>query len=273
MNRRPNPLRHRLANALPKKTLLGAGRLLRMTLVGIASLGFIGITHAQQGVQVYDTEARSTLKEINKNIGDGDLNKTASSIDKTASSIDKTASNILKEIQTKVSKLAFTATLTPNNQLQKVTSTAMVVQKACPGQGSIASQQLTSLTTLSSGDPTTVKQRICQELIQLRVQALNDSVEMVNRFQKYSEQLTEIDSKRESISNQGDLWANTNESLRTLNKLQAEMGFWRTRLGMYEAAIKFHETQQNALTQASVKGNQTAQLIQTGALAAALAIR
>lgn len=188
-------------------------------------------------------------------------------------SIDKSASNILKEIQTQVSKLAFTATLTPNNQLQKISSTAMVVQKACPGQGSIASQQLTSLTTLSLGDPTTVKQKICQELIQLRVQAFNDSVEMVNRFQKYSEQLTEIDNKRDSISNQGDLWANTNESLRTLNKLQAEMGFWRTRLGMYEAAIKFHETQQNALTQASVKGSQTAQLVQTGALAAALAIR
>jgi hypothetical protein len=266
MNRRPNPLRHHLSNALPKKTLPGAGRLLRMALVGIAALGFIGATQAQQGVEVYDTEARSTLKDINKNIGDGNLNRTASSI-------DKTASNILKEIQTKVSKLAFTATLTPNNQLQKITSTAMVVQKACPGQGSIASQQLTTLTTLSSGDPTTVKQKICQELVQLRVQALNDSVEMVNRFQKYSEQLTEIDSKRDSISNQGDLWANTNESLRTLNKLQAEMGFWQTRLGMYEAAIKFHETQQNALTQASVKGSQTAQLVQTGALAAALAIR
>lgn len=236
---------------------------------------FAGAANADWAVN--DKDANEKLEEIQDRIGKGDLNKTAS--------------NLLDQIKTKVSKLDFTPTLTPNNQLQKISDTSGYVQQACPSQGGGASgalgiaaeagdssQNITSLATISTSNSSSIKQQICQQLIQLRVQAFNDSIDMANRFQQYSDLLMKIDENRRSISNQGDLWANTNESLRTIGKLQAEMGFWRTRLAAYESAIKFHEGQQNALSQTAIKGGSgslpsTGQLIQTGALAAALAIK
>jgi hypothetical protein len=234
---------------------------------------FAGAAHADWAVN--DKDANEKLKEIEDRIGEGNLNKTTS--------------KLLGEIQTGVKNLGFAATLTPNNQLQKISDTAAYVKQACPGKGGVlggvldalgavagaggASQNVTTIAPISAG-----KQQICEQLVQLRVQAFNDSIEMTNRFQQYSEQLTKIDSNRDSAKSQGDLWANTNESLRTIGKLQAEMGFWRTRLAAYESAIKFHEGQQNALTQTAINGSSsslpsTGQLIQTGALAAALAIK
>lgn len=234
---------------------------------------FAGAANADWAVN--DKDANKKLEEIQDRIGKGDLNQTAS--------------DLLNQIKTSVANLGFSATLTPNNQLQKISDTSSYVKQACPsnssgalgavgsafggvaGSGGGASQDVTSLATIDAG-----KQQICQQLIQLRVQAFNDSIEMANRFEQYSEQLTKIDNNRGSAKTQGDLWANTNESLRTIGKLQAEMGFWRTRLAAYESAIKFHEGQQNALSQTAIKGGSlpsTGQLIQTGALAAALAIK
>jgi Mg2+ and Co2+ transporter CorA len=239
---------------------------------------FAGAAHADWAVN--DKDANKKLEEIQDRIGKGDLNETSS--------------KLLNEIKTSVANLGFSATLTPNNQLQKISDTSSYVKQACPSKSSGAlgalgalgsalgaigggdggaGQNVTSLATIDAG-----KQQICQQLIQLRVQAFNDSIEMANRFQQYSEQLTKIDSNRGSAKTQGDLWANTNESLRTIGKLQAEMGFWRTRLAAYESAIKFHEGQQNALSQTAIKGGGgvlpgLGQLIQTGALAAALAIK
>lgn len=252
----------------------------------IAATAIVGIAHAD--VDVSDSKAQDTLKEIDKRIGDGDLNKSASNI-------DKTTADLLKEIKTSIPKLDFASTLTPNNQLKKITATAAYVQQACPSPGGGGSagagaagaagggsnQTVTTITTISTGDASSTKQKICEQIIQLRVQAFNDTVDMSDRFQKYSEYLTSIDNNRQSAKTQGDLWANTNEALRTMNKLQAEMSFWRTRLAAYEAAIKFHEGQQNALSQTAIKGSNgsggglpsTGQLIQTGALAAALAIK
>ncbi|MGJ7491932.1 hypothetical protein [Variovorax sp. ZT4R33] len=240
---------------------------------------FAGSAHADWAVN--DKDANEKLEEIQDRIGKGDLNKTAS--------------DLLNQIKTKVPKLDFTPTLTPNNQLQKISDTSGYVQQACPSQsggalGAVgsalgaaagaggASPNITSIATISATNSSSIKQQICQQLIQLRVQAFNDSIEMANRFQQYSDLLTKIDDNRRSISNQGDLWANTNESLRTIGKLQAEMGFWRTRLGAYESAIKFHEGQQSALSQTAIKGSggglpSVGQLIQTGALATALAIK
>jgi len=236
------------------------------------AVAFAGAANADWAVN--DKDANEKLEDIKDRIGDGNLNKSAS--------------DLLKEIKTSVANLGFSATLTPNNQLQKISDTSGYVQQACPNQadgalGAVAgaggsAQNVTSLATISAGNSSSIKQQICQQLIQLRVQAFNDSVDMANRFQQYSDLLTKIDDNRRSISNQGDLWANTNESLRTIGKLQAEMGFWRSRLAAYEAAIKFHEGQQNALSQTAIKGGggslpSTGQLIQTGALAAALAIK
>jgi hypothetical protein len=233
---------------------------------------FAGAANADWAVN--DKDANEKLKDIHDRIGKGDLNKTSS--------------DLLKQIKTSVANLGFSATLTPDNQLQKISDTSGYVQQACPGQGGSAlsdpldaagargsSQNVTNIATIGGGNSSSIKQQICQQLIQLRVQAFNDSIDMANRFQQYSEQLTRIDDNRRSISNQGDLWANTNESLRTIGKLQAEMGFWRTRLAAYESAIKFHEGQQNALSQTALKGGGigVGQLIQTGALATALAIK
>ena len=253
------------------KTLPGAARAaraVRAVLFVIAATALVGIAHAD--VDVSDSKAQDKLDEIVGRIGDGNLNKTAS--------------NVLKEIQTSVANLGFSAALTPGNQLQKISDTSGYVQQGCPGHGGGASgaggasQNVTSLATISAGNSSSIKQQICQQLIQLRVQAFNDSVEMTNRFQQYSEHLQRIDNNRDLAKTQGNLWANTNESLRTIGKLQAEMGFWRTRLSAYESAIRFHEGQQNALTQTAIKGGSSGglptagQLIQTGALATALAI-
>lgn len=254
-----------------RKTLPGgarAARAVRAVLFVIAAAALVGI--AQADVDVSDSKAHDKLDDIASRIGDGNLNKTAS--------------NVLKEIQTSVANLGFSAALTPGNQLQKISDTSGYMQQGCPGQGGGASdaggasQNVTSLATISATNSSSIKQQICQQLIQLRVQAFNDSIEMANRFQQYNEQLTKIDDNRRFAKSQGDLWANTNESLRTIGKLQAEMGFWRTRLAAYESAIKFHEGQQNALTQTAIKGGGSVglptagQLIQTGALATALAI-
>lgn len=274
MIRRPTLSRPEPAHIPPRKTLPGAARAVRAAFLAIAATALVGFAHAD--VDVSDSKAQEILGDIKERLGDGELNKTAS--------------DLLNQIKTKVSKLDFTPTLTPNNQLQKISDTSSYVQQACPSQGGGASgalgaaaeaggsnQNVTSLATISAGNSSSIKQQICQQLIQLRVQAFNDSIDMANRFQQYSDLLTKIDDNRKSISNQGDLWANTNESLRTIGKLQAEMGFWRTRLAAYESAIKFHEGQQNALTQTAVRGGgslpSTGQLIQTGALAAALAIK
>ena len=238
---------------------------------------FAGAANADWAVN--DKDANKTLEEIQDRIGKGDLNETSS--------------KLLNEIKTSVANLGFSATLTPNNQLQKISDTSGYVRQACPGQGGAlsnalgsalgaagaegSSQNVTNIATISAGNSSSIKQQVCQQLIQLRVQAFNDSIEMANRFEQYSDQLTKIDKNRGSAKTQGDLWANTNESLRTIGKLQAEMGFWRTRLAAYESAIKFHEGQQNALSQTAIKGSgslpSTGQLIQTGALAAALAIK
>ena len=239
---------------------------------------FAGAANADWAVN--DKDANDKLKDIKDRIGEGNLNETAS--------------DLLNQIKTSVANLGFSATLTPNNQLQKISDTSGYVRQACPSQGGAlssalgsalgaagaegSSQNVTSIATIGGGNSSSIKQQVCQQLIQLRVQAFNDSIDMANRFQQYSDLLTKIDDNRRSISNQGDLWANTNESLRTIGKLQAEMGFWRTRLAAYESAIKFHEGQQNALSQTAIKGGSgslpsTGQLIQTGALAAALAIK
>lgn len=272
MTCRPAPALAQPAHVPPSKTLPGAARAVRAAFLVIAATVLVGIAHAD--VDVSDSKAQDKLGEISRRIGDGNLNTTAS--------------NVLKEIQTSVANLGFSATLTPANQLQKISDVSGYVQQACPGQGGAlgaaagaggASQNVTSLATISAGNASSVKQQICQQLIQLRVQAYNDSIEMTNRFQQYGEQLTRIDNNRGAAKTQGDLWANTNESLRTIGKLQAEMGFWRTRLAAYESAIKFHEGQQNALTQTAIKGGASSglpsagQLIQTGALATALTIR
>ncbi|MDM0058394.1 hypothetical protein [Variovorax fucosicus] len=272
MIRRPTLARAEPVHIPPRKTLPSAARVFRAAFLVIAATALIGIAHAD--VDVSDSKAQDKLDDIKSRLGDGDLNKTTS--------------NVLKEIQTSVANLGFSATLTPGNQLQKISDTSGYVQQACPSQGGGAlgaaagaggsSQNVTSIATISATNSSSIKQQICQQLIQLRVQAFNDSIEMANRFQQYSEQLTKIDNNRGSAKTQGDLWANTNESLRTIGKLQAEMGFWRTRLAAYEAAIKFHEGQQNALSQTAIKGSggslpSLGQLIQTGALAAALAIK
>lgn len=254
------------------------------------ALAAAGAAHADWAVN--DKDANEKLKEIEERIGDGNLNKTAS--------------NLLKEVQTSVSKLNFVPTLTPHNQLKKISDTSAYIQKACPSQGSgggaagaapgaggDGNQRVTRMATIASGDASSAMQQVCQQLIQLRVQALNDTIDMSDRFQKYSDQLTAIENNRQSAKTQGDLWANTNESLRTMNKLQAEMGFWRTRLAAYDAAIKFHEGQQNTLSQTAIKGSGgkgggggggsggggggglpgAGQLIQTGALAAVLKVK
>jgi len=266
MTRRLTLALPRYAHVPPRKTLPGAVRAVRAAVFIIAAASFVGIAHAD--VDVSDSKAQRKLEDIASRIGSGNLNKTTS--------------DILTEIQTSVGNLGFSATLTPGNQLQKISDTSAYVQQACPGQGGAAaggaSQNVTSLATISATNSSSIKQQICQQLIQLRVQAFNDSIEMANRFQQYNEQLTRIDNNRGSARTQGDLWANTNESLRTIGKLQAEMGFWRTRLSAYESAIRFHEGQQNALTQTAIKGGSSGglptagQLIQTGALATALAI-
>jgi hypothetical protein len=279
MIRRPNPVRNDPFQSSSRKTLQGAAPAVCAAFLVITATALVGIAHAD--VDVSDSRAQKELEEIKNRLGEGDLNETAAKV-------DKTTAKLLKEIQTSVSNLGFVATLTPNNQLQKISDTSGYVQQACPSKGGAVSaaagaggavQNVTTIATISAGNSSSVKQQICQQLIQLRVQAFNDSIEMANRFQQYSEHLSKIDDNRRSISNQGDLWANTNEALRTIGKLQAEMGFWRTRLAAYESAIKFHEGQQNALTQTAISGGgsgslpSTGQLIQTGALAAALAIK
>lgn len=266
----------------PNKTLADAAHVARMAILVIATTTFIGVSHAD--VDVSDSKAQDKLDDIRSRLGDGDLNGTATNI-------DRTTSELLKEIRTGISKLDFVPTLTPNNQLKKITDTSAYIQQACPNQGGAAgaasgagsgfSQNVTNITTIPTGDASSARQLICQQIIQLRVQAFNDTIDMSDRFQKYSDQLVSIDNNRQSAKTQGDLWANTNESLRTMNKLQAEMGFWRTRLAAYDAAIKFHEGQQNTLSQTAIRGSSgtvgglpsTGQLIQTGALAAALAIK
>ena len=276
MTRRSPLVHNEPAHISPRKTSSSAAHAVRAALLVIAATAFVGVAHAD--VDVSDSKAQDRLDDIKDRLGDGNLNRTTS--------------DLLKEIRTSIPKLDFASTLTPNNQLKKITDTAAYVKQACPSKGvagAIAgaadalglggiggsSQNITTLTTISSKGGE--KQKICEQIIQLRVQSFNDTIDMSDRFQKYSEYLTSIDNNRQSAKTQGDLWANTNEALRTMNKLQAEMSFWRTRLAAYEAAIKFHEGQQNALSQTAIKGSggglpNAQDLVKAGALAAALAI-
>lgn len=230
-------------------------------------------------------------------VKDADAEKSLDKIDSTTGDIKKSASDILSQLKNSTQNLGFTATLTPNNKLQKIGDVSGYISQACPSSGGSASsaagagagtssQPLTSLTTISAIGGSDVSQRICQELIQLRVQSFNETIDMANRFEQYSQQLTAIDNKRISSNTHGDVQALTNEATRTTAKLQAEMGFWRTRIAAYDAAIKFHEGQQNTLTKTAMKGSggggasagsfgrmNAGQLIQAAAIAAALAVK
>lgn len=245
----------------------------------VAAWVLMGAAHAQ--VDVKDADAEKSLDKIDSTTGD----------------IKKSASDILSQLKNSTQNLGFAATLTPNNKLQKIGDVSGYISQACPsssgsassaagaGAGS-SSQPLTSLTTISATGGSDVSQKICQELIQLRVQSFNETIDMANRFEQYSQQLTAIDNKRSSSNTHGDVQALTNEATRTIAKLQAEMGFWRTRIDAYEAAIKFHEGQQNTLTKTAMKGSGSGattassfgrmnpgQLIQAAAIAAALAVK
>jgi len=230
-------------------------------------------------------------------VKDKDAEKSLDNIDSTTGDIKKSASDILGQLKNSTQSLGFAATLTPNNKLQKIVDVSGYIAQACPsssggisgatGAGAGASSQpLTSLTTISAIGGSDVSQKICQELIQLRVQSVNETIDMANRFEQYSQQLTAIENKRTSSNTHGDVQALTNEAARTTAKLQAEMGFWRTRIAAYEAAIKFHEGQQNTLTKTAMKGSgggggsagsfggmNPGQLVQAAAIAAALAVK
>lgn len=257
--------------ALPRNAI-------RCALVVVAWV-LMGAAHAQ--VDVKDAEAEKSLDKIDSTTGD----------------IKKSASDILSQLKNSTQNLGFAATLTPNNKLQKVGDVSGYISQACPGSGagegsaasagaSTSGQPLTSLTTISAIGGSDAAQKICQELIQLRVQSFNETIDMANRFEQYSQQLTSIDNKRSSSNTHGDVQALTNEAARTTAKLQAEMGFWRTRIDAYDAAIKFHEGQQNTLTKIAMKGTggggataesfgrmNAGQLVQAAAIAAALAVK
>ncbi|MDR6885998.1 MULTISPECIES: hypothetical protein [Variovorax] len=245
----------------------------------VAAWVLMGAAHAQ--VDVKDAEAEKFLDKIDSTTGD----------------IKKSASDILSQLKNSTQNLGFAATLTPNNKLQKVGDVSGYISQACPGSGagegsaasagaSTSGQPLTSLTTISAIGGSDAAQKICRELIQLRVQSFNETIDMANRFEQYSQQLTSIDNKRSSSNTHGDVQALTNEAARTTAKLQAEMGFWRTRIDAYDAAIKFHEGQQNTLTKIAMKGTggggataesfgrmNAGQLVQAAAIAAALAVK
>jgi hypothetical protein len=226
---------------------------------------FTGVAHAQW--QVIDNTVNQTLQD---NIGDnsnGSLNsmtyKLLSQINNTGSDLGFSASNLLLPSKTPI-------------QLQKITDASPYISQACSGQSSGANQSVSSIAVPPGGASSSASQQVCQQIVQLRVQLINETVDMANRFQAYQTQLAQIDQNRTQLSTQGQLWANTNESTRTIGKLQAEMAFWRTRVVAYDSTIKLLESQQNALTQAAIQGNTSSisagSLIQTGTLAAALAI-
>jgi len=265
----PTMPQHIKARPLPPR------RAIRCALV-VAAWVLMGAAHAQ--VDVKDSEAEKSLDRID-----------SSTVD-----IKKSASDILSQLKNSTQKLGFTATLTPSNKLQKIGDVSGYISQACPsssggatgGGAGAGSEPLTSLTTISAIGGSDVSQKVCQELIQLRVQSFNETIDMANRFEQYSQQLTSIDSMRSSSNTHGDVQALTNEAARTTAKLQAEMGFWRTRIAAYDAAIKFHEGQQNTLTKTAMKGTRgggttadsfgrmnPGQLVQAAAIAAALAIK
>lgn len=244
---------------------------IRFTFV-VALLVLTGAAHAQ--VDVRDQAAERSLDNIDTTTGD----------------IKKSAADILSQLKNSTQNLGFTATLTPNSQLQKIGDVTGYISQACPSSSgtalafAVSSQNITSLTTISAAGGSDVAQKICQELIQLRVQSFNETVDMANRFQQYNQQLSAIDGKRSASNTHGDMQAITNEATRTVAKLQAEMGFWRTRIAAYDAAVKFHEGQQNALTKIAMKGSSSGasgsfggmsanQLIQAASIAAALAVK
>jgi hypothetical protein len=253
--------------SLPRNAIRGA--------LVVAAWVLMGAAHAQ--VDVKDKDAEKSLDNIDSTTGD----------------IKKSASDILGQLKNSTQNLGFAATLTPSNKLQKIGDVSGYVSQACPsssgavGAGAgLSSQPLTSLTTIGAIGSSDVSQRICQELIQLRVQSFNETIDMANRFEQYSQQLSAIDNKRTSSNTHGDVQALTNEAARTTAKLQAEMGFWRTRIDAYDAAIKFHEGQQNTLTKTAMKGSGSGgatadsfgrmnpgQLVQAAAIAAALAVK
>ena len=238
------------------------------TSLALAALTFAGAAEADW--QVIDHTAIDKLSDILSSIG----SRSGSG---DSSSLNDTTSKLLKEIQTQVQRANFSASLGTSN-LQKIGDTSGYVRTACGGAISPAtSQAIISLATINPAAPSVSKQQICQQIIQLRAQSFNEGIDLASRFQQYSQQLGAIAQKRDSARTQGDLWANTNEALRTIGMLQAEMSLWQTRAATYVSAIKYLEGQQNAITQAAIKGSRggvdLGQLIQTGALAAALAIR
>ncbi|MGJ7491920.1 hypothetical protein [Variovorax sp. ZT4R33] len=150
--------------------------------------------------------------------------------------------------------------LLPTAQLQKITDTAKLIQQACPGSGSLVTDLISSIGPMDFNSAS-IKQnqdRICQNIVQLRITSYNETVDMLGRLQQYNGLFQQIDQLRNmasgSESSVGDMQANTNEAVRNTNKLQNEMSNWQARMTIYETAIKTLESQQSVLASVALKG-------------------
>lgn len=166
--------------------------------------------------------------------------------------------------------------LLPTAQLQKITDTSTLIRQACPGASSLASTVISSITPLNLNGPIKENQdRICQNVVQLRITSYNETVDMLDRLNQYNGLFKKIDDLRNSLmgssSSQGDMQANTNEAMRNANKLQNEVSNWQARMNVYETAIKTLESQQSILAGVALKGKSslTGKAIQAATFAAA----
>jgi hypothetical protein len=165
--------------------------------------------------------------------------------------------------------------LLPTAQLQKITDTSTLIKQACPGAGPI-SDAISSIAPLNLNGPIKDNQdRICQNIVQLRITSYNETVDMLDRLNQYRGVFQRIDELRNllmgSASSQGDLQANTNEAVRNANKLQNEVSNWQARMNVYETAIRTLESQQSILAGVALKGSAswTGRAIQAATFAAA----
>lgn len=161
--------------------------------------------------------------------------------------------------------------------LTRIVNISDMVAQACPDSGGIAGSVLgiTGLSSLNLGGNIAVNQKtICQQITLLQIDKYNKTADMLERMNQYSGLLQQIDQLRSSLggaSAVGDLQANTNEAVRSTNKLNKEISDWQGQMSANDAAIATLQAQQSILANVALKGKSSAigEIIQAGAFAAA----
>lgn len=163
--------------------------------------------------------------------------------------------------------------LPQGQSITKVPANYMVAERCGGGFN------LSNLTKVFQVNPTgniiEQQKRICASIQQMENAKFNYTVDFFNEYMpKVQAKLDELESRRNSSNDQGNVAAADNDSLRVGNSSEANFQTWQANIQAYDSYIAGMENNQRLLAKAAMKGKQSVlgTLIKTTALKGALEV-